>query len=70
MGTKSPLQGRALTKANSLIDALDKDNTKLIRQRWRALCGILGTTPASRGLRSLLTDEQAARLARTTSFTV
>jgi hypothetical protein len=64
------LEGPARRKVTSLAAALDEDNGELIRHRWEGLCKALrGHASDHYGhIRNLLTDEQAARLARMTSF--
>lgn len=68
---KTVLDGPAEKKVRSLAAALDADNGDLIRQRWGVLRSMLGQRLATcqPQIRQLLTDEQAARLARMTSFT-
>ncbi len=67
---KNTLDGPAKKKVQSLAIALDADNSQLINQRWGALCRMLGQHLATyqQQIRNLLTDDQAARLARMTSF--
>jgi mannitol/fructose-specific phosphotransferase system IIA component (Ntr-type) len=66
--SRSKLDGPAKRKVLSLATALDEDNTELINQRWSGLCRILGHRPNAEQVRQLLTEEQAARLTRMTSF--
>lgn len=67
---KTVLDGPAEKKVRSLAAALDEDNGDLIRRRWGVLRGMLGQRLVAfqPQIRQLLTDEQAARLARMTSF--
>jgi hypothetical protein len=67
---KHTLDGPAKKKVKSLAAALDADNAQLISQRWSILCGMLGQRQSEyhRQIVDLLTEEQAARLARMTSF--
>jgi len=67
---RNTLEGPAKKKVTSLAAALDADNPVLIKQRWSALGQMLGQNTASYygQIRKLLTDDQAARLARMTSF--
>jgi hypothetical protein len=54
----------------SLALALDDDDAALIKQRWEQLCGMLRQRRDDGAIKKLLTDDQAARLDRMTSFTV
>jgi len=67
---KHTLDGPAKKKVQSLASALEADNTALINQRWGVLCRMLGQQldTYSGQIRALLTDDQAARLMRMTSF--
>ena len=67
---KHMLDGPAKKKVRSLASALDDDNADLIKLRWGGLRSMLGQRIDSCGgqIRELLTDDQAARLTRMTSF--
>jgi len=64
------LEGPAKKKVQSLAAALDADNGALIQRRWGALSRMLGQhlSTYQGEIRTLLTDGQAERLARMTSF--
>lgn len=66
----SKLDGPAKKKVQSLAAALEDDNAPLIKQRWGGLRQMLGKNLSnySGEIRKLLTDDQAARLERMTSF--
>jgi hypothetical protein len=66
----SKLDGPAKKKVQSLAAALEADDTALIKQRWGGLRRMLGQQLGSYSgdIRKLLTDDQAARLERMTSF--
>lgn len=67
---RSTLDGPAAKKVKSLAAALTADDGELIQHRWAILCRTLrGNSSDYHGqIRKLLDDEQAARLARMTSF--
>ena len=67
---RNTLEGPAKKKVTSLAAALVADNPQLIKQRWGALSQMLGQNMTNYygQIRELLTDDQAARLARMTSF--
>jgi hypothetical protein len=64
------LEGPAKKKVQSLAAALDADDAALINQRWNGLHKMLGQRIGeyTGQIRKLLTDDQAARLTRMTSF--
>jgi hypothetical protein len=64
------LEGPAKKKVQSLASALEADNGDMIQQRWGALCRMLGQHLGTyhKEIKELLTDGQAERLARMTSF--
>ena len=68
--SKSTLDGPAKKKLNGLAVALTADDGPLIQHRWAGLCRTLrGNARQHFGeIRNQLDDEQAARLARMTSF--
>ena len=68
--SKSTLDGPAKKKLTGLAAALTADDGPLILHRWAGLCRTLrGNVQQYFGeIRNQLDDEQAARLARMTSF--
>ncbi len=66
--SRTTLDGPAKKKVQSLAAALEADDTALIQQRWGKLRQMLGSRMDNTEIRQLLTDTQAARLTRMTSF--